>query len=163
MLRADALGRRYAMGHNPAWIPALVPEAFRDTFSPHESQGLTGDVATLIGLMALHSQRGTPDEVFVNQRWWNNRWVGPATAPRHGKSILCRLSGALQHIALPPKMAKGEERTDTTLFCTVPRPQTETFPRGFLVHVCLDNIENPYFSTMETMRNLESVYALVAG
>ncbi|KAK4226050.1 hypothetical protein QBC38DRAFT_529693 [Podospora fimiseda] len=106
-VNATAAGYTFVMGKDPSWMPSLVPMSYRNSRSGEipESRGLSGQLPTVIGLMAFQGQPEHVDNVFLNGKWHENRWTGTSHAPRH-----------------VPK--GGDER-----------------PRGFLVQVCLDNLQ----------------------
>lgn len=57
-------GRRYAAGNQPKWIPSIVPTLYTNPDTQSDSRGLGGDMATLIGLLALTQERDHCDEAF---------------------------------------------------------------------------------------------------
>lgn len=91
-------GRRYAAGWTPSWIPSIVAHNYTnpDAHLRLISRGLGGDMATVIGLLALTQEIGHCDEAFYLPRhsgikhddseqgeyhqaeivWKNNNWSG---------------------------------------------------------------------------------------
>ncbi|KAK3985721.1 hypothetical protein QBC44DRAFT_373827 [Cladorrhinum sp. PSN332] len=126
-VNAKAAGHTSVVGRDPSWMPSLVPLSYRNSRGGiPDSRGLSGQLPTVIGLMAFHGPPGRASSVFLNGRWAGNRWVGSSHAPRH-----------------------------------VPRGGDEP-PRGFLVQVCLDNLQGDLpdneannLSTEACMANLE--------
>lgn len=126
-------GRNYVTTHNPTWIPSLVPATYKISRNTQltASKGLSGEIATIIGLMAFYDDYGSDgpktNELFgggesSRGRWHHYRWRGS------GK---------------PSGYATCENQL-----------------RGFLVHVCLDDIENPT-CTSDHLRYLERHMILV--
>jgi hypothetical protein len=84
-----AAGAPCVVGKNPSWIPTLVPRAFQNTGSGlPDSQGLSGDVSLIIGMMAFHSRPSGPtiDQVFAGV--WRHCRLHVNTAPTGCKSNL---------------------------------------------------------------------------
>lgn len=77
-------GRRYAAGWRPSWIPSIVPTLYTNP-DPHPhsvSRGLGGDMATVIGLLALTQERNHCDEAFYRPRKPDTE-LGESNADEH--------------------------------------------------------------------------------
>ncbi|KAJ4172044.1 hypothetical protein NW754_007642 [Fusarium falciforme] len=94
---------RYVAGKSPSWMPALIPSSYCNPYSdaPH-SRGLGGELAIILGLMALTERPKGPTEneatdVFLQKRCWrrygwrtNHQPEGhPATAQDVPNGFLC--------------------------------------------------------------------------
>ncbi|KAK7419712.1 hypothetical protein QQZ08_010725 [Neonectria magnoliae] len=126
---------RHAAGARPTWIPSLLPATYRSPISsPPTSRGLGGELAVILGLMALSAEpdltntNNNTNVVFLGSgrsaaRWQNRRWL---------------------HDEKP----KGYPQTD------------RDDPRGFLVNIFLDPW-NPLGSTPESLHGFQWNHAVV--
>ncbi|KAI8712715.1 hypothetical protein NCS52_01370300 [Fusarium sp. LHS14.1] len=94
---------RYVAGKSPSWMPALIPSSYRNPYSDAPgSHGLGGELAIILGLMALTETPKGPTEneatdVFLEKRCWRRHsWRGnheprghPATAQDVPNGFLC--------------------------------------------------------------------------
>ncbi|KXJ93477.1 hypothetical protein Micbo1qcDRAFT_174532 [Microdochium bolleyi] len=89
-----------------SWVPSIVPEQYRDPNAGAQgpSQGLGGDFATIIGLMALGQAPYETSEAFANC-WRGYQW----SARRHSQSDAMKNTaftgaprGILVHMAIDP-------------------------------------------------------------
>lgn len=81
---------KFVAGRHPSWMPNLVPAAYENPYRVGQSQGLGGDLAVVLGLMAFQSahpmyedqDRRTINEVFLGRHgeggglWKDYRWRG---------------------------------------------------------------------------------------
>ncbi|KAK4139218.1 uncharacterized protein C8A04DRAFT_40894 [Dichotomopilus funicola] len=86
-----ASGCPYVVGKDAAWIPSLVPSAYRNTsVNAVPSTGLSGDLPIILALMGFHGALGRASDVFHHQKWSMGRWNGGGRAssylPRSGES-----------------------------------------------------------------------------
>ncbi|RYP11863.1 hypothetical protein DL767_011266 [Monosporascus sp. MG133] len=61
---------------NPSWVPTIVSESYLHPGIKQASRGLGGDMATLIGLLALTQAPGHCDDAFAPGVWKRNIWRG---------------------------------------------------------------------------------------
>ncbi|KAL6364394.1 hypothetical protein LRP88_01794 [Fusarium phalaenopsidis] len=94
---------RYVAGKSPSWMPALIPSSYCNPYSDApDSRGLGGELAIILGLMALTERPKGPTEneatdVFLEKRCWrrygwrrNHQPEGhPATAQDVPNGFLC--------------------------------------------------------------------------
>ena len=79
---------KYVAGQSPSWMPALVPESYRNPYrhTVPPSIGLAGELPIVIGLMAFSEARSESgvsnrvNEIFLgrpghNGRWRDRRWT----------------------------------------------------------------------------------------
>lgn len=72
---------KYVAGDGPSWLDnhQIISGLYRrprDVGVARYSRGLGGEVAIVIGLMALSQRRGQIDTAFATRLWNNNRWTG---------------------------------------------------------------------------------------
>lgn len=72
---------KYVAGDSPSWLDhhQIISGLYRrpaNLRGTYHSRGLGGEVAIIIGLMALSQRRGQIDAAFANHLWNNNRWAG---------------------------------------------------------------------------------------
>ena len=142
-------GRLYVVGRAPSWIPSLVPDQFSNTRREHnipQSVGLSGELPLVIALMAFWDDKNNrPGDVFRRGLWQDRRWNS-----RHPAAGCERFYHSCCYHRVPLAHSKVD-------------PDPEDSPRGLLVQVCLDNLENPETSTPELLRGLEWYAVLVQG
>ncbi|RYP49151.1 hypothetical protein DL768_005085 [Monosporascus sp. mg162] len=61
---------------NPSWVPTIVSESYLHPGIKQASRGLGGDMAILIGLLALTQAPGHCDDAFAPGMWRRNNWMG---------------------------------------------------------------------------------------
>ncbi|RYP06467.1 hypothetical protein DL765_009476 [Monosporascus sp. GIB2] len=86
---------------NPSWVPTIISESYLHPQIKQASRGLGGDMATLIGLLALTQAPGKCDDAFAPGMWRRNNWRGkrhPDASPR-GED---QRRGVIVHIAWLP-------------------------------------------------------------
>ena len=67
-------GYRYVAGRNPTWLPSVVYPQFAYPDAPVNSNGLGGDMATIIGLLALTQEPHHCGEAFSEGKWEEYSW-----------------------------------------------------------------------------------------
>ncbi|RSM19537.1 hypothetical protein CDV31_001697 [Fusarium ambrosium] len=100
---------RYVAGKTPSWMPALVPNSYRNPYSyAPESRGLGGELAIILGLMALNERPKGPTEneandVFLQQRQWRrHEWRTNQHPQGHPATAQDVPNGFLSAIFLDP-------------------------------------------------------------
>lgn len=79
--RAGTEGHKVVTGRKPSWIPSLVNPSYKLEGAnwPLEgdcgrSRGLSGNLALVLGMMALTGPIGSPTAVFEREDWQNRLW-----------------------------------------------------------------------------------------
>ena len=75
-------GDRCVAGHSPSWVPSIVNPQYATQNAPNRSRGLGGDMATIIGLLALTQKPYHGGEAFAEEHWRRHKWHGT----RHPKA-----------------------------------------------------------------------------
>jgi hypothetical protein len=132
---------RWAAGRGADWIPDLIPKQYgpvEEDAPP--SAGLGGYFGVIIALMALAMAPDGTDRVFRDRLWHNNRWARGS-----------RERGASQSpfISTPRLSSICEANT-----CVDPHPLHP--PRGVLVQICYDEIENFHGSNRDSLEAFET-------
>ncbi|KEZ39766.1 hypothetical protein SAPIO_CDS9727 [Scedosporium apiospermum] len=127
----NAEGSTYVVGSNPTWMPSLVPHTFRNR-SQYRLQQSRGLSGDVPLVLGLMA--------FWDD-WWDN----------HQVRMQNTFYGHDSHWRDGVWTRRDEPRGYPTI---------EETPRGFLVHVSLDDYENPY-STKEALRRLEREHPIV--
>ncbi len=128
-------------GRQPSWMPSLVPEMFRnpDRHAPI-SRGLGGLLPVIIGQMALTQPKGQTDRPFASQ-WWHRR---------HWRRQNLGTTGEAAQLHLVCQLTMS---CNLLIWFEVSHPLDI---RAVVVHVALDEIDNPEGSTRETLENFEA-------
>ncbi|KAI5461716.1 hypothetical protein BGZ63DRAFT_404548 [Mariannaea sp. PMI_226] len=114
---------RYVAGSHPRWIPSLVPSSYRwpHLSTPPPSTGLGGELAIVLGLMALaaepdhHDSNDNTNILFLgdgNHRgcWRGGGWYGNSPPRGHPPTSEFSPMGFLVTVFLDPENPQGSTR-----------------------------------------------------
>ncbi|KAI1323671.1 hypothetical protein F5Y16DRAFT_332846 [Xylariaceae sp. FL0255] len=94
-------GVQVVAGRNPSWLPGLIPNTFENLITGTPSNGLGGELAVIIGRVALQYGQNDTDTPFRGGKWKYGVWQSPHNpADVTGPGAL---RGVLVHIALDPE------------------------------------------------------------